>query len=75
MVLVDAGEDNPLRMLPSGQVVRASEMGASKPIPPIKTSGALRESDIPPAALAPRSKRSTEQITRHWQRCRPPDVR
>jgi hypothetical protein len=52
MVLVDAGEDNPLRMLANGQVVRASEMGASKPLPPINRSTPLRESDIPPAALA-----------------------
>ena len=51
MILVDAGEDNPLRMLPNGQVVRASEMGASKPIPPVNTSTPLRESDIPAAAF------------------------
>jgi pimeloyl-ACP methyl ester carboxylesterase len=52
LLLVDAGEDNPLRMLPSGQVVRASEMGASKPIPAVNKSTPLRESDIPPAAFA-----------------------
>lgn len=62
IILVDAGEDNPLRMLPNGQVVRASEMGASKPIPPVKTSGPLRESDIPPAAFAQMTAGARESV-------------
>jgi len=51
MVLVDAGADDPLRMMPDGKVVHASELGTGQPIPAVKTSGPLRESDIPPAAL------------------------
>jgi pimeloyl-ACP methyl ester carboxylesterase len=62
MVLVDAGEDNPLRMLPNGQVVRASEMGATKPIPAVNTSRPLRESDIPPAALSQMKAGATASI-------------
>lgn len=50
MVLVEAGADDPLRMLGDGRVVHASELPAGKSIPPVKTSGPLRESDIPPAA-------------------------
>ena len=51
MVLVEAGADNPLRMLADGRVVHASDLGTGRPIPPLKTSGPLRESDIPPVAL------------------------
>jgi pimeloyl-ACP methyl ester carboxylesterase len=51
MVLVDAGADDPLRMTPNGTVVRSSELPAGRTIPPVKTSGPLREADIPPAAL------------------------
>jgi pimeloyl-ACP methyl ester carboxylesterase len=52
MVLVEAGADNPLRMQSDGRVVHASELATGRAIPPVKTSGPLRESDIPPAALA-----------------------
>jgi pimeloyl-ACP methyl ester carboxylesterase len=52
MVLVEAGADDPLRMMPDGKVVHASELASGQPIPPVKTAGPLRESDIPPAALA-----------------------
>jgi pimeloyl-ACP methyl ester carboxylesterase len=52
MVLVDAGADDPLRMMPNGAVVHSSELPAGRTIPPIKTSGPLREGDIPPGALA-----------------------
>jgi len=52
MVLVEAGADNPLRMMPDGKVVHASELPAGKAVPPVETSSPLRESDIPPAALA-----------------------
>ena len=51
MVLVEAGADDPLRMMPDGKVVHASELATGRPIPPVKPSGPLRESDIPPAAL------------------------
>ena len=52
MVLVEAGADDPLRMMPNGKVVHASELPAGKTVPPVQTSKPLRESDIPPAALA-----------------------
>jgi pimeloyl-ACP methyl ester carboxylesterase len=52
MVLVEAGEDDPLRMMPDGRVVRASSLASGRPIPPVKTAGPLRVADIPPAALA-----------------------
>ena len=52
MVLVEAGGDNPLRMLADGRVVHASDLATGRPVPPVKTSNPLRESDIPPAALS-----------------------
>ena len=52
MVLVDAGEDDPERLMPDGSVGRASMLAKGAPIPPIKTSGPLRIADIPPDALA-----------------------
>jgi pimeloyl-ACP methyl ester carboxylesterase len=52
IVLVDAGEDDPERLMPDGSVGRASMLTKGAPIPPIKTSGPLRISDIPPDALA-----------------------
>jgi len=52
LVLVDAGTNDPLRLLPDGRAVRSSQLLQHRPIPPVKTSGPLRESDIPPAALA-----------------------
>src|SRR4029434_468072 len=52
IVLVDAGEDDPERLMPDGVVGRASMLAKGAPIPPIKTSGPLRIADIPPDALA-----------------------
>jgi pimeloyl-ACP methyl ester carboxylesterase len=52
IVLVDAGEDDPERLMPDGSVGRASMLTKGTPIPPIKTSGPLRIADIPPDALA-----------------------
>jgi pimeloyl-ACP methyl ester carboxylesterase len=52
MVLVEAGADNPLRMMPDGRVMHASDLASGQPVPAVKTSGPLRESDIPAAALA-----------------------
>src|SRR5215467_10823448 len=51
MVLVEAGADDPLRMMPDGKVVHSSDLPATQTIPPVKTSGPLRISDIPPDAL------------------------
>jgi pimeloyl-ACP methyl ester carboxylesterase len=52
MVLVDAGATDPARLMPDGRVVRSSELAHGRAIPEIKTAGPLRESEIPPAALA-----------------------
>lgn len=52
MVLVEPGADDPLRMLADGRVAHASELATGRPVPPIKVSGPVRESDIPPPALA-----------------------
>ena len=52
MVLVDAGEDDPERIMPDGTVGRASMLAKGVPIPPVKTSGPLRVADIPEGALA-----------------------
>ena len=52
MVLVEAGEDNPRRMLPDGKLVRSSDLTTGRPIPAVKVSNPLRISDIPPGALS-----------------------
>src|ERR1043166_4963557 len=52
MVLVEAGADNPWRMLADDRLVRAADLATGRPIPAIQTSNPLCESDIPPAALS-----------------------
>ena len=52
MVLVEAGADDPLRMMPDGTLVHASRLQSGRSIPPVQTSNPLRESDVPPAAMA-----------------------
>lgn len=52
MVLVEAGADNPLRMLGDGRVVHASDLATGRAVPAVKTSNPLRESDIPATALS-----------------------
>jgi pimeloyl-ACP methyl ester carboxylesterase len=52
MVLVEAGADNPRRILPDGKVGRASDFATGQPIPPVKTSDPLHESDLPPGILS-----------------------
>jgi pimeloyl-ACP methyl ester carboxylesterase len=51
VVLVDAGASDPLRLTPDGREVPSSTLATGRQIPPIKTSGPLRENQIPPAAL------------------------
>jgi hypothetical protein len=50
MVLIEGGFDNPWRMV-NGKLVRAAELASGKPIPAVKTSGPLTESDIPADAF------------------------
>jgi pimeloyl-ACP methyl ester carboxylesterase len=52
MVLVEAGADNPWRMLPDGKLARSADLVKGAPIPAVKVSGPLRLSDIPPGALS-----------------------
>ena len=52
LVLVEAGADDPVRVLSDGVPRHASDLVTGKPIPPVQTAGPLRESDIPPAALS-----------------------
>jgi pimeloyl-ACP methyl ester carboxylesterase len=52
IVLVEAGADDPWRMMPDGKLVRSSALARGRPVSPVKTSGPLREGDIPPAALS-----------------------
>lgn len=51
MVLVDGGRLNPLRFI-NGKLVSLPETATGKPVPPVQTANPLRESDIPPDALA-----------------------
>lgn len=48
MLLLDAGAEDPLRMLPDGKVTHASQLAKGEPVPAVKTSDPLHESDIPP---------------------------
>ncbi len=50
LVLVDPEYDNPVRVVP-GRKTRASELATGQPIPEVKTSGPLHESDIPPSIV------------------------
>lgn len=52
LMLVESGASDPARLMPDGRLVRSSELARGRPIPEIKAAGPLRESDIPPAALA-----------------------
>lgn len=52
MVLVEAGADDPWRMMPDGKLVRSSSLATGQPIPAVKTAGPLRIEAIPPQALA-----------------------
>src|SRR5215471_14081929 len=51
IVLVEAGADNPKRFGPDGKVVHAADLATGRPIPAVKSSGPLRESDLGPRIL------------------------
>jgi pimeloyl-ACP methyl ester carboxylesterase len=51
MVLVEAGADNPWRLMPNGKLVHSSDLVRGQTVPPIQVSGPLRLSDIPTEAL------------------------
>ena len=52
MVLVEAGMDNPWRMMPDRSLKRSSDLAAGKAIPPVKTADPVREADLPPNVRA-----------------------
>ena len=62
MVLIEGGLDNPVRMLPDGKLVHNADLVTGKPIPPVKTSGPLRITDIPPSALAAMTNATVEML-------------
>lgn len=64
MVLVEAGADNPWRMMSDGKLVRSSDLAKGQPIPAVKTSGPLRVSDIPPDALI-QMKAGAQSLAKH----------
>lgn len=64
MVLVEAGADNPLRMLGDGKLVHSSDLATGRPIPPVKTANPLRVSDIPLGALSQMKAGLSEAATR-----------
>lgn len=51
VLLVESGAEDPLRVL-DGKVTHASELAKGQPVPPVKTSDPLRESDIPPRIVS-----------------------
>lgn len=51
MVLVEAGADNPWRMMPDRKLVRSSELATGRAIPSVNTTTPLRIGDIPAPAL------------------------
>ena len=63
LVLIDAGADDPLRLMADGTTKRSSELTTSQAVPAVRTSGPLRESDVPSVALA-QMKAAAEQSAR-----------
>jgi pimeloyl-ACP methyl ester carboxylesterase len=63
MVLVDAGKEDPWRMV-NGKLPRSSDLVKGEPIPPVKVAGPLRISDIPPEALR-QMKAGAAQLAQH----------
>jgi len=51
MVLIEAGADDPLRMMADGRLVHSSDLASNRAVPAVNTTTPLKESDIPPAAL------------------------
>jgi pimeloyl-ACP methyl ester carboxylesterase len=64
MVLVDAGADDPWRMLSGGKLVHSSELVKGEPVPEVKVSNPLRLSEIPPVALS-QMKAGAQQLASH----------
>lgn len=63
MVLVEAGAENPWRMM-SGKLMRSSELVKGQTVPAVEVSKPLRISDIPPEALS-QMKAGAESLAKH----------
>jgi pimeloyl-ACP methyl ester carboxylesterase len=63
MVLVEAGAENPWRMM-DGKLIRSSELVKGQTVPAVEVSKPLRISDIPPAALS-QMKAGAESLAKH----------
>jgi pimeloyl-ACP methyl ester carboxylesterase len=64
MVLVEAGADDPWRMMPDGKLVRVGDLATTRPIPTVKSANPLRVSDIPPGALSQMTAGAQESAKR-----------
>jgi pimeloyl-ACP methyl ester carboxylesterase len=64
LALVEAGADNPWRMMPDGKLARSSDLARGQPIPAVKVSNPLRVSDIPPEALS-QMKAAAQSLARN----------
>jgi pimeloyl-ACP methyl ester carboxylesterase len=51
MIFVEAGADNPARLMPDGTFVRSAQLATGNPVPTVNTTRPLRIDDIPPGAL------------------------
>jgi len=63
MMLVDAGRLDPWRFI-NGNLVQLNTTATGRPVPEVKTSGPLRESDLPPAARAQMQAAARDLVTR-----------
>ena len=52
LVLLEGGSDDPVRRMPDGKLVHASDLARGTPVPPVKTAGPLTLAEIPPGAMA-----------------------
>ena len=64
MVLVEAGADDPWRMVGNGKTVHSSELVKGVPIPSVQAANPLRLADIPPQALR-QMQAAAQQATAH----------
>jgi pimeloyl-ACP methyl ester carboxylesterase len=63
MMLVDAGRLDPWRFI-NGTLVQLNTTATGKPVPEVKTTGPLRESDLPPGVRAQMQAATRDLVTR-----------
>jgi pimeloyl-ACP methyl ester carboxylesterase len=64
MVLVEPGMDNPWRIAPDGNLVRATDLTTGRSVPEMKKSGPLRVSDPGPNLLK-QMMAGTDELSKH----------